>query len=110
MSFLPSELAELVELAPKVRAAVGVHDKIIAPSEAGNRLAVRKGVVAARDLEAGTVLQQHDLMYARPATEFAASSIGDIVGRTLSQPLARGEMIGTTVLTIDVSEQRTGAA
>ncbi|MGE0879165.1 MAG: N-acetylneuraminate synthase family protein [Acidimicrobiia bacterium] len=110
MSFLPAELAALVELAPKVRAAVGVRDKVIAASEAGNRLAVRKGVVAARDLEAGTVLQQDDLMYARPATEFAAGSIGDVVGRTLSQSLGRGEMIGAAVLTVDVSEQRTGAA
>lgn len=110
MSFLPTELAALVELAPKVRAAVGVRDKVIAASEAGNRLAVRKGVVAARDLEAGTVLQHDDLMYARPATELAAASIGDVVGRTLSQPLGRGEMVGAAALTIDVSEQRTGAA
>lgn len=63
------------------------------PFEAGGRFALRKGLVAARDLEAGTELTREDLMYARPATEFAASELPAVVGRVLERPLKRGQLL-----------------
>ena len=63
------------------------------PSEPADVRIMRKGVVAARDLGAGTVLAREDLMFARPATEFAAGEIGALLGRKLTAPAKRGELI-----------------
>jgi N-acetylneuraminate synthase/N,N'-diacetyllegionaminate synthase len=93
LSLEPQELRELVRLAPRIRASRGVPGKTRQPSEAGNLLAVRKGLVAARDLAAGTVLQRDDLAYARPATEFAAGELGAVIGRRLRHGLQRGKLL-----------------
>lgn len=93
LSLEPQELRALVQLAPRLRASLGVPGKNCQPSEAANLAAVRKGLVAARDLPAGAILQHGDLMYARPATEFAAGDIGRVIGRRLLQGLARGRTL-----------------
>lgn len=93
LSLEPDELRRLVEAAPRIRAALGDFDKRRQPAEAPNLAAVRKGVVAARDLEAGTVLAADDLMFARPASEFPAAEAPRLIGRRLSLALARGETI-----------------
>jgi N,N'-diacetyllegionaminate synthase len=93
ISFEPSDLAALVRSAPLIKAALGKREKIQMPSELPNLAAVRKGVVAARDLAAGAVLGGDDLMFARPATEFDSNDIGQVIGQTLKQPRKRGETI-----------------
>jgi N-acetylneuraminate synthase/N,N'-diacetyllegionaminate synthase len=93
LSFEPADLKDLVDKAPRIRAAVGQGTKAPQPCEAASVKAIRKGVVAARDLGAGTVLARDDLMFARPATEFASGEIGMLVGRKLTQPAKRGELI-----------------
>ena len=89
----PAEMRALVDIVPAIRAAVGAAEKGRQPSELPLLAAVRKGVVASRDLAAGTVLSRDDLMFARPAIEFAASEIGTLVGRRLATALKRGELI-----------------
>jgi N,N'-diacetyllegionaminate synthase len=93
LSFEPADLEDLIEKVRRIRASLGTRDKKRMPSELPNLRAVRKGVVAARDLAAGIVLKAEDLMYARPQTEFAADEIGKLIGRTLGVPLARGELV-----------------
>ena len=93
MSFEPADLAALVEMVPTVRASLGEEAKPIQPSELGNMRAVRKGVVAARDIAAGATLGRDDLMYARPATEFSAADIDRLVGCTIGVAVRRGELI-----------------
>lgn len=93
LSFEPADLEDLIEKVGRIRASLGTRDKKRMPSELPNLRAVRKGVVAARDLAAGIVLKAEDLMYARPQTEFAADEIGKLIGRTLGVPLARGELV-----------------
>ena len=82
----------------RVRASLGEPGKRIQPVEEPLRPLMRKGVVAARDLAAGTVLQDTDLMYARPATEFAAAERPQIVGVRLLRDLKRGELIPRAAL------------
>ena len=93
LSLEPEELARLVRLAPVIRASVGTYGKARQPSESPNLLAVRKGVVAARDLAAGTVLARSDLMFARPATEFASDEVERLVGHRLTRALERGALV-----------------
>lgn len=93
LSFEPQELAHLVSSIGRVRASLGSYDKRPQLSEEPSRAAIRKGVVAARDLVAGTVLSDADLMYARPATEFPASERPHLIGRVLQVALKRGDII-----------------
>jgi len=93
MSFEPSELARLIVSVRKVALSLGKPGKPLQPSELEIRVAMRKGVVAARNLEVGTVLTGDDLMYARPASEFAAAELPRLVGRRLTVALRRGELI-----------------
>lgn len=93
LSFEPAELHDLIEAIHRVHRALGQAGKPLQPSELEIRGAMRKGVVAARDLAAGTVLQRDDLMYARPATQFAAAELPALVGRRLTVSLRRGELI-----------------
>lgn len=98
LSLEPHELRELVSRVPRIRASRGVLGKTCQPCEAANLLAVRKGLVAARDLPAGSVLEHGDLMYARPATGFAASEIGEVIGRRLLQTVGRGRLLRRNML------------
>jgi N,N'-diacetyllegionaminate synthase len=89
----PAEMRALVDIVPAIRAAVGTSEKGRQPSELPLLAAVRKGVVASRDLAPGTVLARDDLMYARPASEFSAADIAALVGRTLRQRLKAGQLV-----------------
>ncbi|MHC8509133.1 MAG: N-acetylneuraminate synthase family protein [Rhodospirillales bacterium] len=93
LSFDPDDLAALVKSVAAVRASLGVRGKHRMPCEEPNLEAVRKGVVAARDLPAGTALTETDLMFARPAAHFPAGRIGELTGRTLKADVKRGESL-----------------
>jgi N,N'-diacetyllegionaminate synthase len=104
LSLLPDELAELVKKAPQIRASRGNYGKPRQPSELPHLWAIRKGIAAARDLEAGRVLAREDLMYARPATEFRASEIGNLIGRRLKAAVPAGAQLKRAHLA-DASER-----
>ena len=93
MSFEPPELADLIVSVRKVMSSLGERGKSLQPSEMAIRVAMRKGVVAARNLDAGTVLVREDLMYARPASEFPAAELPRLLGKRLTVPLREGELI-----------------
>jgi len=93
LSLEPADLAALIASAKRVRASLGHFGKRPQPCEEATRLAIRKGIVAARDLAAGTLLSDVDVMYARPATEFRASERSQVVGYVLTQHLKRGETV-----------------
>ena len=93
LSAEPQELAQLVQMVPNIRAAVGQAGKSRQPSETRILDAVRKGLVAARDLAKGEVIAAEDLMYARPATEFTSHDLASVVGRKLNSARAKGATI-----------------
>ncbi|MDX2252291.1 MAG: N-acetylneuraminate synthase family protein [Nitrospira sp.] len=93
MSFEPPELADLIVSVRKVTSSLGERGKSLQPSEMAIRIAMRKGVVAARNLGAGTVLVREDLMYARPASEFPAADLPRLLGKRLTVPIREGELI-----------------
>jgi sialic acid synthase SpsE len=83
-SIEPEELAALVRATAVARACLGHGRKVPAPCEAGNRPLIRKGLVAARDLPAGTVLTPSLLTAKRPATGIAPDDASKIVGLVLT--------------------------
>ncbi len=90
LSAEPADLRYLAEAIARMNAALGTGEKRPQPCEAPAVAAIRKGVVAARDLAADRVLTRDDLMFARPASEVPALEIDGVVGRRLTRPLARG--------------------
>lgn len=93
LSLDPEDLSVFVDKARRLRSALGNYDKVVQECEAGGRAALRKGVVAACCVEAGTVLAPEHLMYARPATEFWSSEFNTLIGRVLRKSLKSGEPI-----------------
>lgn len=93
LSMEPDELSSLVATLPRIRASLGPAEKRRQPSEQPLLAAMRKGVVAARDLSAGVRLRREDLMFARPAVEFRASEISRLLGQRLTTGFKRGETI-----------------
>jgi len=93
LSFEPDQLAELVVGLRRVRSSLGTYGKVPQQSELDILPLIRKGIVAARDLLAGAVLSRDDLMFARPASEFAWHDIDLVVGRTLTAPVPLGGLI-----------------
>lgn len=93
LSFEPNELRALVDAAPRIRASLGQSGKQRQACEEPLLEAVRKGVVAARDIPANTVLCPEDLMYARPATGIPALRISEAIGASASRDIKSGESL-----------------
>jgi N-acetylneuraminate synthase/N,N'-diacetyllegionaminate synthase len=93
LSFEPQELAELINSVRAIRSSLGHFGKAIQPVEQPIQGVIHKGVVAARDLAAGSVLREQDIMFARPGTEFPASEWRSLIGRRLIDEVQRGELI-----------------
>lgn len=93
---LSSNPEELTRLAALVRAAgairgSGAKDDSIADRDSAR--AVRRSIVAARELPAGTVLSADDIDYVRPGTGLSPTFAGKLVGRKLRRALRRHEAI-----------------
>ncbi len=93
LSFEPQDLKALCEAAPRIRQSLGRREKIRQPAEVPILNAVRKGVVAACDLESGHVLRREDLMFARPATQFPAHEVDTLVGKRLNAACKYAEIL-----------------
>jgi N,N'-diacetyllegionaminate synthase len=89
----PAELAALVAAVRQVEAALGDGIKRPAPCELPNIPVARKSLVAARDLPAGTVLREADLLIKRPGDGIAPLHRAQIVGMKLTRDVARDRVL-----------------
>jgi sialic acid synthase SpsE len=62
-------------------------------AERGAKEAVRRSIVAARDLKAGVVLTAEDITWLRPAGGLEPGREGEVLGRTLTKSMPAGTMI-----------------
>ena len=85
------ELAQLVQMVPNIRAAVGQTGKSRQPSETRILDAVRK-VSSCRDLAKGEVITAEDLMRAT-GHRFTSHDLASVVGRKLNGARAKGATI-----------------
>lgn len=89
----PHELAQLARAMHVLDAALGDGDKRAAACEDGARVALRRQIVAARDLAAGHVLRLDDLEFVRPAGGLSPARAVDLLGGCLATDIARHEAI-----------------
>jgi len=103
LSFDADDMSTFVRMAPMIAEARGRVGKRRAPCETDALAGTRKGIVAARDLAAGEVLTAEDLIYARPATQFPATELASVIGRTLARPVAGDHLLPRDALVPDTT-------
>lgn len=98
MSLSPQELTHLIAGVRAVEAALG--DGIKRPVDAEREImtVARRSLFAARDIAAGAVVTDADLIALRPGDGLSPARTDHVVGRTAKGPLAAGTRIATTDL------------
>lgn len=91
VSATPDELAAIVKSAQATRRAMGDGRKVCLDIEAGNVVASRRSLMAARDLRPGQRIEARDLVALRPATGIDARRWRDLVGRRVTRVIAAGD-------------------
>lgn len=94
---LSADPADLHVLVDRVRAAeelLGSGEKVVLPVESEVAGRVRRGIAAARDLDAGHVLTADDLTWLRPAAGLRPGEEFRLVGRALVVAVRRGDPLG----------------
>lgn len=89
----PAELAEFVRSVRRAEAMLGDGIKKPTPSELRNRDGIRRSVVAARDLPAGTLLERAMLACKRPGGAVAPRDLDQLVGKRLKRALSEDEPV-----------------
>ncbi len=92
-SLEPDELGKLVDAVRGVEAAFGTTEKLPAPAELPLRSVVRRSLHAATDLSRGHVLTDADLLSLRPGNGIPPSRLGDVLGRSLTKAVSKGQML-----------------
>ncbi|MBA7490688.1 N,N'-diacetyllegionaminic acid synthase [subsurface metagenome] len=83
-------------LVRRIRAAkdlLGTGEKILSQSEKGMTPLVRRSIVAARDLHAGTTLTEADVTRVRPGGGLSPGNGDAVLGKTLRGDLHEGDMV-----------------
>jgi N-acetylneuraminate synthase/N,N'-diacetyllegionaminate synthase len=98
-SLEPHEFKAMVDGIRKVEASLGNGQKIPAASEAGNATVARRSIVAARDIETGTLITSAEIAFKRPGTGLPPRMVDQLLGKT-----ARVDVKAGTLLELDMFE------
>ena len=93
---ISADSAEMTALVNKVKEAqvlLGSGEKTPQPAEIKNTTAVRRSIVARRDIRVGEMLRWEDLTWIRPAGGLPPGNEASILGKTLVKPVKAGEWI-----------------
>ncbi len=92
-SLEPAELTALVTAIRTAEAALGDGVKQPASAEQGNREVVRRSIVAAEPIAAGSPLTPEALTALRPGTGIPPTRQHELIGRAATRDIAAGEQI-----------------
>jgi N,N'-diacetyllegionaminate synthase len=85
LSRTPSELRELVFQLRQLNSALSAQEKEIQPSEAANRLLMRKGLVSTIDISKGEKFSVHNLGFARPQTDLTSLDLKLVLNKKATE-------------------------
>jgi sialic acid synthase SpsE len=91
VSSTPDELRDIVRAIEQARQALGTGEKTCQVAEAVNLTASRRGLYAARALQAGQRVAREDVVALRPATPVTPAHVRALVGTTLDRDMAPGQ-------------------
>lgn len=107
-SLEPGELRDYVAAARRAKSMLGDGVKAMRPEEAGNRLAMRRFLAAARDLPAGHRLAAKDLALMKITYGLGPEHHDSVVGARLKKALRHGDRIRLDGLAFDAGAGFTG--
>lgn len=90
VSSTPAQLAELIRVAARARAALGSGQKVCLPAERANKLSSRRSLYSTRALAAGHAIAIDDLVALRPGIGLSAERHEELVGRILHRDMEPG--------------------
>lgn len=99
MATEPAEMKRLVQQCKSAHAAMGNAARVVSDAERAQRANMRRSVVSARALSAGTVLTEDDVTLKRPGTGIPAEQFDDVIGRTISADIEADQVIPPDSLT-----------
>jgi N-acetylneuraminate synthase len=97
-SLEPRELAALVRGVRSIESALGDGRKVPAAEELNTAAVARRSLVAVRDLAAGTILTEENIVIRRPGTGLPPSTLPTVLGRRLRQDVAAGALLSLEML------------
>jgi N-acetylneuraminate synthase/N,N'-diacetyllegionaminate synthase len=92
-SLEPGEFAALMVAVRSVESALGNGDKVPTLAERETAAVARKSLVWTRDLEAGAVVTDGDLVAQRPGTGVSPARLHDVVGKATARPVRAGSFV-----------------
>jgi len=93
---LSADPPQLRELLRRIRAAetlAGRAEKVVQPSEKDGGVALRRSIIAARDLRSGQVLADADITWVRPGGGLPPGEEHLLLNKTLTRDVAAGERL-----------------
>jgi N,N'-diacetyllegionaminate synthase len=92
-SLEPTELTAIVTAIRNIEVALGDGIKRLTPSEARNKLVVRKSLVASHPIKAGEVFTAENLTTKRPGTGISPMFWDNVLGKTAQRDFLADELI-----------------
>lgn len=92
-SLEPDELKSMIAAIRDVEQALGVGVKQVSPCETGNRLLVRKSIVAAENIAQGETFTETNLTVKRPGDGLSPMLWDQVLGTVAAKPYVAGEKI-----------------
>jgi len=93
VSSTPGELGAIVRAMAQTRVALGDGRKVPQPTERPNIVPSRRGLYARRSLQAGSRVEEGDLVALRPASDFSPADLSALLGSTLHCDVPAGTPI-----------------
>ncbi|MDR1603978.1 MAG: N-acetylneuraminate synthase family protein [Gracilibacteraceae bacterium] len=93
MALEPPEMKALVDGCRNVFLALGEKNRVLSGAEREQRTKMRRSIVAARDMPAGTILAPGDLDVKRPGTGLAPTRLEELIGSALKTDVRADEII-----------------
>lgn len=90
MATEPAEMQALVEACTAVSAAMGSYARVLSPQEQEMKLKMRRSIVAARDIPAGTVITEDDCDFKRPGDGLSPDRLCEVLGKTACADIRKG--------------------
>jgi N-acetylneuraminate synthase len=89
-SLEPSELMQMVKSIRNIEMAMGSGLKEPSPSELKNMAIARKSIHAARDIEEGSIIMEHDLVMLRPGDGISPMDMEKVIGKIATRSIIVG--------------------
>lgn len=94
----PDDLGLFVSQARAIEAAIKPRNTPLTDTEKQSLVWASKSLVAARDLKKGDIIHRDDLVMKRPGTGISPSHIDEVIGKRLSDSLARDNLLSWEIL------------